>query len=510
VDFSTFRVSNLEDFEDKLTNLREKYGDHTILYRGQTSDRPLVPSSKRPLLDDDSITAYPIINIFWEQCIEGILDDYYNIPFNSQKEYILAGMGLLQHYGHRSWFVDVTQNPHVALWFALNKFLGPYVKLKQSSCYGSDGNLSSFLVDHALATIYEVKYERVCRNNGYLYVIGLSNNDTDLLIDLKKYVPLDVSPRIHRQSAYGLLEPDDKRSLESLILAKFIIDSSIEDPLDVTFESLFPSPRQDKVYQTLIGLPHIVRTKDIRRKQYIGRQMIQIPIYNTNNRTIGDIAEYTRILLFEGLFPHGLKFYTISDPESFQEDFSGKLQNLLDAACVKLPICISPKYDPIFIPKTFDEQSTSDNQIQMKKTKSIYDCSALHEIPHFENIWPSDNIFFENSFLVTDNLNTPEEEVVRGHWVLWSEKEVYICQVYDNFRYLGSKLGCHFQYTNNKWELIRKETDCQKQDDKVHIAQLVQFLLWSAALVGNDARLQVINNRLFHFNWNNSPFQPKI
>ncbi|MEJ1375861.1 MAG: FRG domain-containing protein [Candidatus Sedimenticola sp. (ex Thyasira tokunagai)] len=108
-------IASLEDLESTLFKYRNGY-----LFRGQTSHHL---NSDKKVNIPTSFTRHgcvPPLMLKWTHYANAIIrafggEDYHNINL----EYSQA---ILQHYGWRSFYIDLTKSPYIACWFAANKY----------------------------------------------------------------------------------------------------------------------------------------------------------------------------------------------------------------------------------------------------------------------------------------------------------------------------------------------------------------------------------------------------
>lgn len=163
-------------------------------------------------------------------------------------DWILAE-AIVQHYGYRSHYIDVTASLDVALWFASRRFTS-HGELLQ----GVDGALRA-----SLPAWYEPNPDP-----GYLLVVeaprwtGAEALRPGHLVDLRPLAPPGES-RIRRQHALALYAPfetDRPTGLADRVRARIRLElPSDELPAGRTADHLFPGPDTDGLYRHFLEAP---------------------------------------------------------------------------------------------------------------------------------------------------------------------------------------------------------------------------------------------------------------
>lgn len=110
VDYKVWRISSLRDYVEFL---ELKVTTATVLFRGQSTDHPLLPTiarlkHRRAILENEEL----IFAAFQRQAITFLNP----VPDNSWDWLAIA-----QHHGLPTRLLDWTKNPLAALWFAVRK-----------------------------------------------------------------------------------------------------------------------------------------------------------------------------------------------------------------------------------------------------------------------------------------------------------------------------------------------------------------------------------------------------
>src|SRR5260370_12221676 len=102
-------------------------------------------------------------------------------------------MAVLQHYGHRSWFIDVSMSPDVGLWFARHRFVAKKAVIQpRQTTHKTDRPL-----DHAFANVTLASYAPH-NGDGFVFVFTVPGDDPALLLNLHRLLPASFL-RVHAQ-----------------------------------------------------------------------------------------------------------------------------------------------------------------------------------------------------------------------------------------------------------------------------------------------------------------------
>lgn len=265
----------------QLLNELLKYNEPKYIFRGQTSNYSTNEYDHSFLTSFERIRCNPAYQFKWSYYSRIFLETIQKhnlIPemnSNMKQKYVQA---LLQHYGWRSNFIDLSYNPYVSLFFAGYSYKDKSVFHMTEDCYEKG------VLEHKKeATYIESKHEF-----GYLYIIDrekvMEINPTSL-VDLAIGL-IDEKLRPVRQR--GLLLENCEGSLNDIMCVSMV--SVLEIPSNmihsvcgaegITTNLLFPNNGEDAIYQFLLSLPRKVFENNEEDFFDIYLKPIQIPEYN--------------------------------------------------------------------------------------------------------------------------------------------------------------------------------------------------------------------------------------
>jgi FRG domain len=226
-------VDSAEALISAVAGVSAAHPDCLLLFRGQNNLHPTVRSGlSRPDVRyeqdvDRGLSAVAGDILGHESTTAG------NIPFRK---------AVLQHYGYKTHYVDLTADPLIAAWFATNKFE------PRTIIYGGS----------PFRKIEQIRYVRRDEGIGYVLVLAFPNADElkekRRLFDISA---LDPFLRPSRQEAWLLY---DRKPLlpdpNEFWVASIGVDCS---KFSSTFSSshLFPLPADDAGFKDLLGIPFV-------------------------------------------------------------------------------------------------------------------------------------------------------------------------------------------------------------------------------------------------------------
>lgn len=104
-------LKTIEDFELRIGAAVANYPDDVIAFRGQVSDRPLIPTMFRggTVTSSNAPGCIPWLTANWGVCAERIVSE-----FRESESNVVETQAIMQHYGYRSFIIDVTSDPAVS------------------------------------------------------------------------------------------------------------------------------------------------------------------------------------------------------------------------------------------------------------------------------------------------------------------------------------------------------------------------------------------------------------
>jgi len=226
-------ISSVDELHSAVSSFSETKPGHFLLFRGQNN----LHMTLRSRLSRPDVRFEPDVDRGLSAIAGSILGHDAvtprNIPFRK---------AVLQHYGYKTHYIDVTSDPVVAAWFASNQFE------PRPILYG--GAL--------IRRIEQIRYTRRTDGIGFVLVLAISNAEelktSRRLFDIST---LDPFLRPTRQKAWLLYDrkpllPDPNDFWDATIsidCSKFIAD--------LTSNYLFPLPNEDVGYRALLNIPFV-------------------------------------------------------------------------------------------------------------------------------------------------------------------------------------------------------------------------------------------------------------
>jgi FRG domain len=444
-------VSSFEHFEHVINGARVSHPRCTLVFRGQTRDRPILSSMQRADAASDPFVKGDV-NYAWHEFARTALSD---LGVSSNQLHL--AMALVQHYGYRSWFLDVTHDPLIALWFAVHSFNGSHASFVDES------EEPHIIYDPVLCALYK----RSPLNEGFVYVFAVSDSQVrQVLLDLAALMPKSAL-RVHRQRAAAML------SMPSLDPARFLIATlRVSDdlmkhvfPPDISPQSLFPPPSADPVYKAFVRVPFFVPTRRrLQSRSIVACPLLVFPFYiHHKNDWFVEFQPHLNLVPFQFFFFH--------EPARANLAYSvRKTCRLQDAIPIYTPRL--PYWDLIIVPQQVNEDD-------VVRTRSGSDIETLDF-----SIWRQHgvNLFFELS--LGAHLLRPfaaeYNHVIRGFWVLLDDDWIYISKIFERFGRRGSEFfadrGMHFTRIESSYKCTPMQGDCPCRDLESHRTGELAFL----------------------------------
>ncbi|MEX0172033.1 hypothetical protein [Streptomyces sp. LMG1-1-1.1] len=255
-----FTAHSLEEYHLVCQSLRNRDAGKQVFFRGQVHGFDPQSSEEREPADDDDRIRRDHLRQAWEVTAVAALGGY------GRRSLSEAGvMGVLQHYGFRSWFIDVTDDEMIGLWFARHRYT-PSTGLAPRPPAEADEAAPEHEHAHVdlseLLTFDTVRHEPVAVDGdgkvepGLVFAFAVESGSPHLL-DLRSNVP-EAALRVHRQRGSGLL-PDNgsyARFLVARIVVAFPAPAELfSGPTLLSTAELFPGPDEDEFYKLLLRTP---------------------------------------------------------------------------------------------------------------------------------------------------------------------------------------------------------------------------------------------------------------
>ncbi|HNP19988.1 MAG TPA: FRG domain-containing protein [Fulvivirga sp.] len=294
-------ISEAIENEDQLVDWFNKLkstldNESVILLRGQVNHHNQIRSGKsRP-----DIKINKEIEHGWNNLVGRILSSNEQPFISSEKR-----QAILQHYGLATHYLDVTTNPLVAAWFAVNKL----TKLEPILWVGLE-----------FRNLNRVTYNPINEGFGYIHVFVISNREElekkNKLIDIRK---IEKFERPKRQDAFLLFDrppllPDINTFWKyTLKLERKKFRTSL------SMRQLFPTPIEDKGYKFLLDVPFVqVPLPDKQSKSRESKGKRKILDFSFGVRSI-NVVEYVDDEKDDGGINHKWNDFTLFEPKAFRE-----------------------------------------------------------------------------------------------------------------------------------------------------------------------------------------------
>ena len=411
---NSIKITSANVFESILEQFKKT---DKIVFRGQTSDRPLIPSmlrgnySKSPRLPG----CIPQLTVNWNLTAKRIVSSY-GIRSNFFKT-----EAIMQHYGYRSTFIDVSQSPEIALWFALNKF--------------SKENTPLFIGNDLRSAVFQRSYYTPTKK-GFFYVIKCPNSADHKYINLTKIMP-ESAKRVHRQKASAIFCFPKAVSADSLIMQKYeVIDNGWfrDSNYNPNAAELFPPPSVDLFYRQLCIIPYYITPYREKNKLKIGHPLLgMFPIYARSIKEL--VLEYAPLTKIVQTSP-SIKWSIAKEVISCED-------------------------------KRFKVRAATKIIISRLITEDVAKALSWRSIRK-DNL-PSNNLIFEfepEASIVNPSLKNLDE-VVLGLWVVFDEKSLHVSLIIDNFKELV--LGHQCVYSLPELSLVQKSCNCSDHNKDLAI-----------------------------------------
>jgi hypothetical protein len=268
------RISSIGGLHSWVNKIQSRSPDCRLVFRGQCHNIPPLPSAQRHIADPAFRRAQAIMHSSWDYASAYLLPG--NVVSNDPFQRLLGSMALLQHYGFRSWFVDITSDAEIAAWFATHQYVSNEILVSRKHNHG-DAQPLAHLTDRAVAVVSTAHYHSTAED-GYLLVFRIPHSHLNAFALSEIVSPSAL--RVHRQKGGALISPLDGQPLTSLLVDTLVIDKSIVLSKHLSTRWLFPPPLDDEVYKKLLRVPYVVGQEDLHENPLLGwPALIKVPLY---------------------------------------------------------------------------------------------------------------------------------------------------------------------------------------------------------------------------------------
>ncbi|MBM0123435.1 FRG domain-containing protein [Pimelobacter simplex] len=259
-----------------------------LYFRGQVHNHPPQPSELRTPSEAAGRIRVRYQRDLWKKAVLAAAPP----SAASHRVDEIAASCLLQHYGFRSWFIDVTSDLNIALWFATRRFR----QVNGLHFIPAHGPNETH-VDHPLGAINTLDlpiahYDRA-EAPGHIFVYAVEPS-SPLFVDLQHHAP-ESAERVRRQQGAGLF-PTTDHDYSGIQIAH--IDLAPGMAADVkklrsasgellTTKYLFPGPDDDPMYALLLQLPRVAEPGDDQGDHHlqVAVDAFGVPLYNSPSMT---------------------------------------------------------------------------------------------------------------------------------------------------------------------------------------------------------------------------------
>lgn len=455
-------ASTFEELSDLIKTFREMNPNVEIVFRGQTNDYPLIPSIKRPPPPDYGLTHQQRRPEEWDGYIKNLFLTFGHSHTDDFEEARMGRRAILQHYGYRSNFIDVTRDSEIALWFSRHVFRKKTISIADTRS----------LHIHYFHSINGVIYRHTENEAGFFYIIGIPESKQSILYDLSAITPKEAR-RPHAQFACAIMEPAEPLCLNDFVLCKAIIkggllrhnrETSVPDCLQ-----LFPRPSSDLVYRSLLTVPYVVSLPNLREHGAISHPVMPFPIYlysDDDDQTVLEVQNLLYGTSFSALFYPG--FYELVNPALLKAKTSIGQTNYRFGDAVPI----------VFRGNWFPRRS-----LDFPQQLAVVDIN--------ESGWPSNNLYFEIE-LRADNLPVSlsrRQGLWRGFWVVFENNLVIVRNAIEKNDEVNLSDGILTRVEDEEVRIINHPDNCRCGDVNKHLNDTKLFLSLCHHLKSNALKL---------------------
>lgn len=408
-------VSSHAELHDVVAQLPATSANNIRVFRGQYRHHgTLIPSrwrAEHKYVPFDDAWIYASFRIIKEKFLK--IDPAARLG-ELTGETLVYTEALIQHYGIRSSYLDVTRHLETALWFATRTAIHETWRLDVLTDPSRKDRVQNVLIPKAWYVPSE-------EPTGFVYVMdcevwsGSGNPKHGQLVGLQALLPSVPAARVKQQEGDLVVSNYDAArygDLSSCVVAAFRIEQPrmwIEaEPNPYNTLDMFPLPASDPIYAALLR-SYLV----FQKKEGVWKKTLGIPEYHSSAATIlagPESDAYCNLLVFTEPADYFLKLLRHPDPFEALEINKHKFQ-FKDAFLIALQ---RPMWFIRMIPR--DDPSYQD----APPTTEIAGHLPAADL----------NIFIELSILELVRPDDPSAPVLRGIWFVKSGRHFAISRWY--------------------------------------------------------------------------------
>ena len=375
----------------------------------------------------------PVLTHKWSHYSKALLRAFCFLDYHYIS--VELSQAVLQHYGWRSFFIDVTKSAHIACWFAANKY------------EEKPGSHFQYSNDDLVWLEYKAASYSNINDVGHIYVIDSSVlEDLKIIVsDLTQIKSKSSRLRFHAQDAClvstikGRLPPESicaHLTVEHDVLLNFYRENGIKNTLD-----LFPNNLEDPILKGLLQIHWIEKCP--KANLHIYERSLEIPEYYSESKFMSDAAFY--------------KEFWLADEE-----------DIIDSPLNKFPFFKIPEV-AYFSNKNELFTLESVNELFKEHNGFVVEFDGLIKIPEIE-----DNLSYEKGIYV--------EKLSDSTVGIYGLVVEY--QGCKNTTF-GVTKGWIYQIKGNNWERIKHPDECPCNNSLRHELQFLLLRVLNYSLKNN-------------------------
>ncbi len=333
---------------------------------------------------------------------------------------------ILQHYGWRSFFIDLSKDAYIACWFAANKY-----EDEITSYMCEDFEESPVMLFHRKASYNEFK------EDGNIYIIdtryfsknNIKIHDLTVLSDPQDNNRFQVQSACLVEAFNGFLPVDSIAAhliVKHEVLKEYYVSKGVNNTLDI-----FPDRKNDFILNSLLSLPWYNVPSGSNYSIPFFKRSLEIPEYDFS--FIKHLP--ASITLFK---PFWVSDHKQLDNFPFVDFLSFKVSE-----------------NDYFTGKSDQFDLIEVNQVLLENPKIIIEIDGLIKIPEF-----SDNCEFEKG-IVVEKINNN----------IYSVSALIVKQLGQVVTGVGTNNGWFYKVINGNWKKINHSKQCPCNNDLRHELQ---------------------------------------